>query len=192
MPRIHALFTVLTGIVLVSCAGHTTPGPGSYFLHSRHREAFAFEPNELSGARFYVQRDLLARDQPPGPGVGEADVGVAGNGDQAREALVYVTMEDIGQVIDGGPDWLRVRFGTGTGIVFLTDAASGDPTYYLATEIAGRPGFHIVKNLDDQYLMHDGQRLAVELGADTALLINSEDLQGLMDARQLLWKSRSR
>lgn len=193
MLRIRAALAILAGIALVSCASHTTPGPGSYFLHTNHREAFAFEAAELNDAKFYVTRDLLAK------GIAEAAAAPDAtppegmtNAAQPVGPVVFVTMLDIGHVTGGGPDWLRVSFGSGSGLVFLTDPASGDPTYYLATEVAGRPGFHIVKDLDDPHLLHDGQRLEIDFGAGTGLLIDSQDLQDLMDARMRMWKNEGR
>lgn len=175
MPRtLLALAALLT--LLVGCS---TPPPTSSFLHVSHRYDFALDVDELKDAGFYVSQNVLARN-----------VSVEDNV-PGKDRVVFVTGEDVGHVVDGGPDWLRVTFGGGAGIVFLTAGEAGDQAYYLATAVEGEPGFHFVKDLDEKYVLYEGQRFEITFGSHASLLIDSDDLRGLMNSRSVqTWTDR--
>ena len=140
------------------------------FLQNAHREKFALEPDELETVQFFINKQIVAREDGAAEGAG---------------AVIIVEEGTRGAAVEVGPRWLRVSFSEGgRGVPFVAvDTRSGESAYWLATEVEGEPGFHPVKNVPGRLLRVDGQVFRLVSGASTRLLISSNDLDKLVEQR---------
>ena len=167
IQRRAALVLVATALLMAGC------GPkAEFFLQRAHRTDFALSLEELKSAQFYISNEVLAHE-----------IGTPAEG---TERGVYVVDRDTpGAVTAGGPDWLRVSFGSSSGAPFiaLTDDTGADSWYWLATEVDGKEGFVRVRDEADKYVVVDGRKFRLAYGDEARLLIDKKDLERLMQRR---------
>ena len=156
---------LLAGLVLVGC---TTPK--ATFMQIRHRENYAIQDQEVLRLRFYISREILARNV--------AEVASA-------SSVVVVAADTPGAATEVGTDWIRVSFRQGSpGVYFLAVVTvGGDSAYWLATEVEGEPGLRALKDLDRKVLRTPDGAFELIYGADARLLVSSEDMQALIATR---------
>ena len=176
MPSTRTLACLATALVLAGCS---TPSMlrnvpvQQRFRHIDERQAHALSDENLKSMRFYVERNVLA--------VGLERTGLtAGSGGK-----MLVRQVDPGTVVDVGPDWLRVKFAGGTGVFFLTKGTNDDQYYHLATEIEGREGLHVVKDMAEPSVRYEGHSYPITQGADTLLRVDVEDLREVVKTRTI-------
>lgn len=140
------------------------------FLQNAHREKFALGHDELETVQFFINKQIVAREDGAPEGAG---------------AVIIVAEGTRGAAIEVGPRWLRVSFSEGgRGVPFVAvDTRSGESAYWLATEVEGQTGFHPVKDVPGRLLRVDGQVFRLVSGASARLLISSGDLDKLIDER---------
>jgi hypothetical protein len=169
MPRRWTARSLVLLALLVSagCATPTEP-----FFQRRHRETYALQDAELKRVQFYISTEVLAKDLDP-----RASGTAAG--------VVILPEETPGVATEVGPNWIRVSFmegGSGAPFVAMV-GQSGDSAYWLATQVEGRSGYVPVKDLKEKVLRAGGRTFKLVYGSSARLLINSEDLQKLIETR---------
>lgn len=146
------------------------------FSHDFHRMKYRLADNELRGVQFYISTDVIVHTENP------EDRSPTGKN------TVFVAKGTPGVVTDVGPNWLRVSFRRGgKGTLFMTDPSAENDVYKyyaLATQLAGG-SVKRVADVEGHYLMDGTTRYEVVTGADAVLLIDSGDLQRLIDKRKL-------
>lgn len=164
---------LLASVAILSAVGCASPKIS--FLHTGHRENLAIEDQELKNLQFYISTAVLAKN-------------ISTPESQATaESVIIVAKDTPGLVTEIGPKWLRVSFEEGgSGARFITAGAERNDAYWLATEVEGRPGLHMVKELPEKILLHEGTRLRVVYGANARLLISTKDLEELITKRRHL------
>jgi hypothetical protein len=153
--------------LLVACAA----APEA-LLHRAHREYFALQPAELEHARYFVSERIVAHELVEGS-------------DAATPSRVLVLETDTpGAVTEVGPDWLRVSFDRGPGVLFLArPEGTSDSWYQLASD--PQPGMQPrrVSEIADSIAKVGERRYKVIYGAEARLLIDAEALQQMLEAR---------
>jgi hypothetical protein len=153
--------------ILGACAS-----PPEALLHRAHREYFALQPAELERARYFVSDRIVAHELVDGV-----------EGAKPSQVLVLET-ETPGIVTDVGPDWLRVSFGEGPGVLFVArpDEAS-DSWYQIASE--PEPGGQPLRVRDgpDSIVQVGDRRYKVIFGSEARLMIEADALRELIESR---------
>jgi hypothetical protein len=92
--------------------------------------------------------------------------------------------ETPGVVTAVGPDWLKVSFRKGGAEVpFVVDRRSQYDLYYVATELPGQTGFHMLKELPQKVFYYNGTPYQVIYGDKAHLLVDGKELQKLLKKR---------
>ncbi|MHC4512104.1 MAG: hypothetical protein ACYS5W_00235 [Planctomycetota bacterium] len=155
--RAAALGLVTTLLVLAS-AGCSTP-PKEGFSHQFHRSNYRLSEQEIKDRNEFTGTNaiLVARGTP-------------------------------GVVTEVGPDWIRVSFRKGSkGVPFLADASGEDviALYTLATTVEGEDGLRKVADVPGYMAIHEGVRYRVLWGYDAYLMIDTEELEALINKRMI-------
>ncbi len=163
--RFAGWLALLTALVLVGCST-----PMETFLQVQHRENWALQDEEIASLQFYISREVLARNV--------ADRASA-------SSVLVVPLGTPGAAVEVGPDWIRVSFQRGgAGVYFLAlKTRAGDSVYWLATEVEGKPGLHAVKDLEKKVIRVPLGEFELIHGSQARLLVNSDDLQKLIEKR---------
>ncbi len=161
------LFAWLGVCVWLGCAH-----PPLYFQDREHRTTYDFQVDELKTVQFYTSQEILAHE-----------VGASGTL-EGPDHVMIVSPGTPGAVIDAGPHWLRVSFGSGPGALFLANPdLKPDSVYALATESeAGGPPVR-VKDLADPIVTVGERHFRIIRGVSASLLIDADDLARLIEAR---------
>ena len=156
---------LLAGLFLGGCAT-----PKETFLQTEHRHNYSIQDQELAQLQFYISLDVLAKNV--------AD-------DTAAESVVVLPVGTPGVATEVGPDWLRVSFSEGSpGVYFVAQkTAGGDSVYWLATKVDGGSGLSAVKDLDPKIIRGPQGEYELIYGDRARLLVNSDDLQKLIETR---------
>ncbi len=153
------------GLVFSGC---TTPK--ETFLKVQHRENFALQDEEIARLQFYISREVLARNT--------ADP-------TAASSIIVVPAGTAGRASEVKEDYIRVSFDRGgQGVYFLALPEGRDAVYWLATEIPGKPGLHALRDLDPPIIRVPEGEFELIKGSGARLLVNSDDLQKLIDSRR--------
>ena len=163
MNRCFCAFVSL--LLLTACAA-----PRQTFLHRSHRGNFALQAAELEKVQFYISTEVLARN--------------ASQGD-SPESVVIVPVGTPGVVTETGPDWLRVSFspgGEGAYFAIVPDPSS-DSAYWIATRVDGSSEPKRLKDLDPKVIHTSAGDFRLIYGDGARLMINSEQLQELIEKR---------
>jgi hypothetical protein len=151
--------------MLAACAA-----PRQTFMHRGHRQNFALQPKELESVQFYISTDVLARNQaaPDSP-----------------DGVVVIPVGTQGALVEAGDDWLRVSFSPdGDGAFFvIAPTGGGDSAYWLATHTDDGTKLTRVKDLDPKVVRTRGGDFRLIYGDGARLMINSKQLQELIDKR---------
>ncbi len=190
-PRILAWLGVLPIFLLFGCnplpplQHHRTP-----FLHMAHRQNYSLTAQELRDLQLYISTTVLAQYE-----------GATG------KKSVKVSQGTPGVVTDAGPDWLKVSFREGgIDVPFIIDRTdrsrkdsryfratkeglvevegSKDSQYWLATEVEGKNGFYMIKELPEKIFLYEGTRYSLVTGARAYLIADSEGLDKLVKSRK--------
>ncbi len=157
---------------LGSCAWLGCAPATQYFHEREHRATYGLRVEELKTVQFYASEEILAHEIGPS--------GLL----EGPDHVYIVAYGTRGVVIDGGPYWLRVSFGSGPGALFLANPeAQPDSIYLLATEPDAGARPVRVKDLSDPIVTVGGRRFRVLRGANASLLIDDGDLSTLIEAR---------
>lgn len=179
MPSLRVPLSVGTAALLAfGCASPSlirTVPVQQLFLHVTHRETYRMTDLEIEDSRFYVSKNVMVQ-QPA-----DAETLVDGATGPLRVRRV-----DPGTVTEVGPTWLRVSFGTGTGVLFVTEGTNEHQHYRLATVLPDREGMFLVKDLPEPAIYHEGHMYPVIYGADTELLVNVDDLRVILESRNIV------
>jgi hypothetical protein len=161
--RQPAWITVIAVLVLVSCA---IPHRQT-FLNQAHRVNLSLNDEELKQLQFYLSTNVL----------------VQYDGPSGKQSL-FLPDETPGVVTAVGPDWLRVSFREGgADVPFVVDSRSRYDLYYVATELPGQAGFHMLKDLPQKVFYYNGTPYQVIYGDKAHLLVDGEQLQELLEKR---------
>lgn len=160
-----AVLTLAVLMLLAACAT-----PTQTFLHRTHRLNFALQPAELEGVQFYISTEILARNEAEG---------------DSPAGVVIVPVRTPGAALDVGESWLRVSFSEGgRGVYFVTVPEPGaESAYWLGTKLPGSGEIKRVKDLDDKVLHTDAGAFRVIRGDTARLMINSDQLEKLIEKR---------
>lgn len=152
-------------LLLAGCAT-----PRQTFLHRSHRENYALQPQELESVQFYISTEVLARNESAG---------------DSAESVVVLPVGTPGVVTAVGSDWLRVSFTPGgEGAYFVTVPDTGsDSAYWLATRADAASPLKRLKDLDAKVLHTSTGEYRLVYGDRARLMINSKQLQELIDTR---------
>jgi hypothetical protein len=154
---------VISLLVLVSCASSYKP----MFLNRTHRVNLSLDDEELKHLQFYISTDVL----------------VQYDGPSGKQSL-FLPDETPGVVTAVGPDWLKVSFREGgADVPFVVDSRSPYDLYYVATELPGQAGFHMLKDLPQKVFYYNGTPYQVIYGDKAHLLVDGEQLQELLEKR---------
>ena len=83
-----------------------------------------------------------------------------------------------------GPDWLKVSFRKGgVDVPFLLDKRAQYDLYFVATELPGQTGFHMLKELPEKIFYNEGTPYRIISGEQAHLLVDSKGLQKLLKKR---------
>jgi len=189
--RIQAWLVVLPFYLLSGCIAPPPIPPRTAFLHTAHRQNYSLTAQELRGLRFYISTTVLAQYE-----------GATG------KKSVKMSQGTLGVVTDVGPDWLTVSFREGgIDVPFIIDRTdrskkgsryfratkeglvevegSKDSQYWLATEVEGRKGFYMIKDLPEKVFLYEGTRYSLVTGARANLIVDSKGLDKLVKSRQV-------
>ena len=162
-PKRRTLSAALVA-TLVACGT-----PMQIFRHESHREIYLLEAGELSELHFYVSIKVVAHRQDDSAGTSDS---------------VLILDPDVPGVVTGtGDRWMRVSFGAGTGATFL--AGRGDSEYLLARRGEGGV-LQTVASSPEKTIAVDGIRYAIRTGANARLLVDTRDLETLLERRTRL------
>lgn len=146
--------------------------PPQAFLHRAHRQNYALQPAELRKAHYYVSDRILAHEL--------SEDGTATRPDQ----VLMLERDTPGALTDAGPNWLRVSFGSGPGVLFVAlPEATPDSVYQLASDPEPGQEPRRVRDIPDRTAKVGGRRYKVISGSEARLLIDSEALTEMIEAR---------
>jgi hypothetical protein len=158
---------LLATLVASACAT-----PPQAFLHRAHRMNYALQPDELRKAHYYVSDRILAHQL--------SEDGAATRPDQ----VLQLEPETPGALTDAGPNWLRVSFGSGPGVLFVArPEVTPDSVYQLASDPEPGQEPRRVRDIPDRTVTVGSRRLKVIYGAEARLLIDSGTLEELIESR---------
>ncbi|MHC4815436.1 MAG: hypothetical protein ACYTGW_00270 [Planctomycetota bacterium] len=173
--RAAALGLVTTLLVLAS-AGCSTP-PKEGFSHQFHRSNYRLSEQEIKDTQFYISAKVLAQTVLPSE-----------RNEFTGTNAILVARGTPGVVTEVGPDWIRVSFRKGSkGVPFLADASGEDviALYTLATTVEGEDGLRKVADVPGYMAIHEGVRYRVLWGYDAYLMIDTEELEALINKRMI-------
>jgi hypothetical protein len=161
--RQPAWIAVIALLMLVSCAI-----PHRQTFLNQTRLNLSLEDAELQQVPFYLSTNVLVQyDGPSG------------------QHSIFLPGETPGVVTAVGPDWLQVNFREGGAEVpFVVDPRAYG-AYYAATELPGRAGFHLLKDLPQKVFYDHGTPYQVMYGAEAHLQVDDQALQTLLENRIL-------
>ena len=163
--RQPAWIAVIALLVLVSCASSHR----QTFLNQTHRLNLSLEDEELKQLPFYLSTNVLVQYDGP-------------SGQQS----IFLPGETPGVVTAVGPDWLQVSFREdGAEVPFVVDPRGPYGVYYAATELPGRAGFHLLKDLPQKVFYYHGTPYQVIYGDEAHLQVDDQALQTLLEKRIL-------
>ena len=166
-PRAMHAALVFASLLLGACSSQKRA-----FLHS-FRERYSITDEEIKNLQFYTSTDLLAKTSAAPTG----DTGTA-------TESVLVPAKTPGVVTGVGPAWIRVSFREGhSGVRFMANPPGARDAYYLATEVEGKDGFHILQDLDNKVLLHEGQSYIITYGTSATLHVALSALEDLKEKR---------
>ena len=156
------IMTILL-LLLVSCAASYK----EIFLNRTYRENLSLEDKELMSLQFFISTSVFVQyDSPTG------------------KKTMLLPEETPGVVTSVGPDWLKVSFRKGgADIPFMVDKRAQYDLYYLATEVPGKAGFHMIKDLPKKIFYYEGTAYRVISGEQAHLLVDGKALQKLLKKR---------
>ncbi len=184
-------FYLLSGCILVMLAAPPSlPPPRTAFLHMAHRQNYSLTAQELRDLQLYISTTVLAQYE-----------------GATEKKSVLVSAGTPGVVTDVGPDWLKVSFREGgidvpfiidrtdrsrkdiryfraTKEGLVEDKGSKDSQYWLATEVEGRKGFYMIKELPEKVFLYEGTRYSLVTGARAYLKVDPEGLNKLVKSRK--------
>ena len=157
----------LSILLLFACAT-----PPQAFLHRAHRQNYALQPEELRKAHYYVSDQIPAHEL--------SEDGSATRPDQ----VLLLEPETPGALTDAGPNWLRVAFGNGPGVLFVAlPEARPDSVYQIASDPEPGQEPRRVRDIPDRTATVGKRRFKLITGAETRLLIDSEALGKMIESR---------
>jgi hypothetical protein len=160
--RKPAWIAVIALLLLVSCA---IPHRQSFLNQTRVN--LSLDDEELKQLQFYTSTNVLVHYDGP-------------SGTQA----LFFPAETPGVVTAVGPDWLQVHFREGGAEVpFVMDPRGLYGAYYVATELPGQAGFHLLKDLPQKVFYYQGTPYQVIYGAEAHLQVDDQALQTLLEHR---------
>ena len=158
------------GIVFILGACSTPTAFNPPFLHRIHRQSYAISPDELKKLQFYISGQVVAH---------RIDAGSPTD----TPGVVMVADHTPGLVQESGSDWLRVAFSEGgEGLLFRLRADRSDSVYALATTTESGQ-IVLVSQLPEPVIITGGRRFKVVNGATAYLLVNTDDLNRLLESR---------
>ena len=162
-PRKPAWIVFISLLALLSCASSYK----EMFLNRTYRENLSLQDEELKTLQFYISTNVLVQYESP-------------SGKQS----ILLPEETPGVVTAVGPDWLKVSFREGgADVPFVVDRRSQYDLYYVATELPGQTGFHMLKELPQKVFYYNGTPYQVIYGDKAYLLVSGTDLQKILKKR---------
>lgn len=160
---------ILTVAVLFASA---CASPPQALLHRAHRQNYALQPDELRRAHYYVSDRILAHE-------------LSADGTATRPDQVLMLEQDTpGALTDAGPNWLRVSFGNGPGVLFVArPEVTPDSVYQLASDPEPGQEPRRVRDIPDRTATVGGRRYKVISGSEARLLIDSRALGAMIESR---------
>jgi hypothetical protein len=144
------------------------------FNHSFHRVNYNITDPELRELQFYTSDDVLIKVVEAGPA----------GGAPVRADRVFVTRGTPGQVVDTGPNWLRISFSEGgTGVFFVANPADPLDDYHLGRQ---EPNGELrqFKQVSDTKFVHEGTTYEVIYGERSYISVDAEHLQAIIARRK--------
>jgi hypothetical protein len=154
-------------VLLAACASPPQP-----LLHRAHREYFALQIDDLERARYFVSERIVAHEL------------IDGADPRTPSSVLVLETDTPGAITEAGPDWLRVSFDRGPGVLFVArNEGFPDAWYELASdaEPGGEP--RRVRDIADSIARVGNRRYKVIYGAEAHLLIDSAELQRMLESR---------
>ena len=162
-PTNRAWLALILTLLVAGCAG----SPKEVFLNRTHRENFSLVEDELLNLQVFISTSILVQYESP----------------TGKQSMLLPKWTP-GVVTAVGPDWLKVSFREGGAKVpFAADKSGVYDSYYLATEIPGRSGFQLLKDLPQKIIYYEGARYHVISGEKAYLLVDGKALQKLFQKR---------
>jgi hypothetical protein len=161
--RKPAWIAAISLLALLSCASSYK----EMFLNQTHRVNLSLADEELKNLQFYISTNVLMQYDGP-----------------AGKQSMLLQEETPGVVTAVGPDWLKVSFREGgADVPFVVDARDQYDLYYVATELPGQAGFHMIKDLPQKVFYYNGTPYQVIYGDKARLLVDGTELQKLLKKR---------
>jgi hypothetical protein len=159
----------LAPLLVIACA---CAAPPETLLHRAHREYYALQPAEFERARYFVSERIVAHELVDG----------ADAPDPSR--VLVLETDTPGAATEVGPDWLRVSFDRGPGVLFLArPGGASDSWYQLASDPEPGQERRRVSEIGGSIARVGARRYKVIFGADARLLIEADALRELLDSR---------
>ena len=155
--------TTVLLLLLVSCATSSK----EIFLNRTYRENLSLEEQELKTLQFFISTSVYVQyDSPTG------------------KKTILLPEETPGVVTSVGPDWLKVSFRKGgADVPFIVNKSAQYDLYYVATEVPGKTGFHMLKDLPEKIFYYEGTAYRVISGDKAHLMVDSKGMQKLLKKR---------
>lgn len=147
------------------------------FSHRFHRLQYGLTDDEVKGLQFYLSSDVLAQTASPKQRT------------PTGTSVVLVPRDIPGVATAVGRDWIRVTFRKGGhGVPFLSDIASTTDAYLLyslATTVEGSDQLRKVADVPNNVAYYEGNAYTIAQGYNAVLMVDSEQLQELINTRKL-------
>jgi hypothetical protein len=174
MTKAASLISVFLLLGFCSC----TAVPKEWFSHRFHRVQYRLTDNEIKGLQFYLSSRVLAQTQSPP----DASTPTPGG-------VVIVDRDTPGVATEVGRDRIKVTFRKGSsGVTFLSDTKATNDIYqyyFLATKEQGSDTIRKVADVPGGVLLHEGVAYTVAEGYNAVLMVDSEQLQELINKRKI-------
>lgn len=174
MTKTASLTSVLLLLGFCSC----TAVPKERFSHRFHRLQYRLTDKEIRGLQFYLSSRVLAQTQNPPAASTPTPSGV-----------IIVEKDIPGVATEVGRDWIKVTFRKGSsGVTFFSDTTATDDIYqlyFLATKSSGSDTIRKVADVPGNLLLHEDMAFTVAEGYDAVLMVDSEQLQELINKRKV-------
>jgi hypothetical protein len=161
-------------LVVVGCIAllGACAAPPETLLHRAHREYYALQPAELERARYFVSERIVAHEL------------VDGSAATLPSQVLVIEPETPGVVTAAGPDWLRVAFDRGPGVLFIARfEATADSWYQLASDPEPGQRPRRVRDSADSIARVGDRRYKVIFGAEARLMIDADALREMLETR---------
>jgi len=169
VPRPAIYLILLFSLGLGACSTIETQS----FLHTGHRGLYAFSQEDMGRMQFYTSREVLAHR-------------INEDGQTTADDVIVIPIRTRGNVVEAGPNWLRVKFNEGgTGSIFLASGKGEDSLYKFATETEGGQ-LQRIEEMPEPILIHEGNRYKIIHGVNAFLLIGQKDLKEIVAERSHL------